>query len=273
MLATVAFLLFTLTPAQDDVARQVQELLERLRSDKIEEREEATRKLREIGKPANAELKKLALVEDAELAGRARSILEGIAADEHPFHDPKAPAVNRKAPEAFKAKFSTSRGDFVVHVTRDWAPLGADRFYNLVRGRFFEEARFFRVLSGFMVQFGIPADPAESALWKDATIPDDPVGETNSRGKVTYATAGPGTRTTQLFINYSNNRRLDRTGFAPFGEVTEGMSVVDKLYSGYGEGAPSGSGPNQKRIEAQGNPYLQAGWPKLDYIQKTEFLD
>ena len=119
-----------------------------------------------------------------------------------------------------------------------------------------------------------PADPAESALWKDATISDDPVRETNTRGRVTYATSGPGTRTTQLFINYSNgNRRLDRTGFAPFGEVTEGMDIVDKLYAGYGEGAPSGSGPHQKRMEREGNPYLQAGWPKLDYIKKTELVD
>ena len=125
-----------------------------------------------------------------------------------------------------------------------------------------------------MCQFGIPADPADSALWKDATFPDDPVSESNTRGKVTYATSGPGTRTTQLFINFSNgNRRLDRMGFAPFGEVTEGMNVVDKLYEGYGEGGPSGSGPDQKRMEAQGNPYLQADYPKLDYIKKAEILD
>jgi peptidyl-prolyl cis-trans isomerase A (cyclophilin A) len=196
-----------------------------------------------------------------------------VRPSDRPLLRPDAPEMKTKAPERFKVRFITSQGAFTISVERAWAPLGADRFYNLVRGRFFEEARFFRVLSGFMVQFGIPADPAESALWKDATIPDDPVGESNTRGKVTYAAAGPGTRTTQLFINYSNNRRLDRTGFAPFGQVTEGMDVVDKLYSGYGEGAPNGSGPDQKRMESLGNPYLQADYPKLDYIKKTEILD
>ena len=197
-----------------------------------------------------------------------------VRPSDRPLLRPDAPEAKVKAPERFKVRFTTSQGAFTITVVRAWAPLGADRFYHLVRGRFFEEARFFRVMSGFMCQFGIPADPAESALWKDATIPDDPVGESNTRGRVTYATAGRGTRTTQLFINYSNgNRRLDRQGFAPFGEVTEGMNVVDKLYSGYGEGAPSGSGPDQKRIESQGNPYLQAEFPKLDYIQKTEILE
>jgi len=197
-----------------------------------------------------------------------------VRPSDRPLVRPDAPEMKTKAPERFKVRFTTSQGAFTISVERAWAPLGADRFYNLVRGRFYEEARFFRVVSGFMCQFGIPADPAESALWKDATIPDDPVRETNTRGKVTYATSGPGTRTTQLFISYINgNSRLDRLGFAPFGEVTEGMNVVDKLYSGYGEGAPSGSGPDQKRIEAQGNPYLQADYPKLDYIKKTEILD
>jgi peptidyl-prolyl cis-trans isomerase A (cyclophilin A) len=192
---------------------------------------------------------------------------------DRPLLRPDAPEMKAKAPERFKARFTTSKGAFTITVVRAWAPLGADRFYNLVRGRFFEEARFFRVLSGFMCQFGIPADPAESALWKDATIPDDPASESNTRGRVSYAISGPATRTTQLFINYANNRKLDRQGFAPFGEVTEGMDVVDKLYDGYGEGAPSGSGPSQKRMERQGNPYLQADFPKLDYIQKAEIVN
>jgi len=197
-----------------------------------------------------------------------------VRPSDRPLLRPDAPEMKTKAPERFKVRFTTSQGAFTIAVERAWAPLGADRFYNLVRGRFFEEARFFRVLSGFMCQFGIPADPAESALWKNATIEDDPVRESNTRGRVSYAISGPGTRTTQMFINYSNgNRRLDRQGFAPFGEVTEGMDVVDKLYSGYGEGAPSGDGPHQKRIERQGNPYLQADFPKLDYIKKTELLD
>jgi peptidyl-prolyl cis-trans isomerase A (cyclophilin A) len=196
-----------------------------------------------------------------------------VRPSDRPILRPDAPEMKTKAPDRYKARFTTSQGAFTITVERAWAPLGADRFYHLVRGRLFEEARFFRVLSGFMVQFGIPADPAESALWTDATIPDDPVTESNTRGRVTYATAGPGTRTTQLFINYGNNRRLDRSGFAPFGQVTEGMDVVDKLYDGYGEGAPNGSGPSQKRMEKQGNPYLERDFPKLDYIKKAEIID
>jgi peptidyl-prolyl cis-trans isomerase A (cyclophilin A) len=196
-----------------------------------------------------------------------------VRPSDRPLLRPDAPEMKTQAPRRFKVRFTTSQGAFTITVERAWAPLGADRFYNLVRGRFFEEARFFRVLSGFMVQFGIPADPAESALWKEATIVDDPVTESNTRGTISYATSGLHTRTTQLFINYGNNRKLDRSGFAPFGKVTEGMDVVDKLYDGYGEGAPNGSGPSQKRMEKQGNPYLQADFPKLDYIKKTEILD
>jgi len=196
-----------------------------------------------------------------------------VRPSDRPLLRPDAPEMKTKAPELFKVRFTTSQGAFTISVTRAWAPLGADRFYHLVRGRFFEEARFFRVLEGFMVQFGIPADPAESTLWKEATITDDPVTESNTRGMVSYATSGLHTRTTQVFINYANNRKLDRSGFAPFGKVTEGMDVVDKFYSGYGEGAPSGDGPSQKRMEKQGNPYLQADFPKLDYIQKAEILD
>lgn len=180
---------------------------------------------------------------------------------------PDSAEMKTKAPDKFKAKFTTSAGAFTVTVDRSSAPLGADRFYNLVRSGFYNDCRFFRVVEGFVVQFGIPADPAESALWKDANLNDDPVRDTNTRGKITYATAGANTRTTQLFISYSNkNARLDRMGFAPFGEVTEGMDVVDKLYSGYGED------PDQKRIESQGNPYLEAKFPKMDYIQKAEII-
>ena len=192
---------------------------------------------------------------------------------DRPIFRPDAPVTKTPAPARFKVRFTTSQGPFTITVERAWAPLGADRFYHLVRGRFFEEARFFRVLEGFMCQFGIPADPAESALWKEASITDDPATQSNTRGTISYATSGLHTRTTQLFINYGNNRKLDRSGFAPFGKVTEGMEVVDKFYSGYGEGAPSGDGPSQKRLEKQGNPYLQADFPKLDYILKTEILD
>ena len=171
-----------------------------------------------------------------------------------------------KAPEKFDAKFSTTKGDFTVSVTRAWAPLGADRFYNLVANGFFDGAHFFRVLSGFVVQFGLHADPEVSKMWRQANIKDDQVTKSNKPGYITFATAGPNTRTTQLFINLGNNAGLDRQGFAPFGQVTSGMDVIEKLYSGYGEGAPSGRGPDQGTITAQGKAYLDKNFPKLDSI-------
>jgi peptidyl-prolyl cis-trans isomerase A (cyclophilin A) len=180
----------------------------------------------------------------------------------------KDPAsLNEKAPDTFKAEFDSSKGKFVIEVRRAWAPNGADRFYNLVKNGFFNDVRFFRVISGFMVQFGLPSDPAIGSAWRNARIPDDPVRESNKRGYVTFATAGPNTRTTQIFINFTNNAVLDSQGFAPFGQVTSGMDVVDKLYSGYGEGAPGGAGPSQATIQAQGNAYLMKDFPKLDYIK------
>ena len=178
-------------------------------------------------------------------------------------------ALNEQAPPVYKVNVDTSRGRFVLEVHRDWAPVGADRFYNLVKNGFFDNARFFRVISGFMVQFGINADPKISAVWQDANIKDDPVRQSNQRGAITFATAGPNTRTTQVFINFADNRGLDRQGFAPFGRVISGMDAVDALYSGYGEGAPSGRGPDQGRIESQGNAYLSQNFAKLDYIKKA----
>jgi peptidyl-prolyl cis-trans isomerase A (cyclophilin A) len=178
-------------------------------------------------------------------------------------------ALNAPAPAIYKAKFDTSKGAFEVEVHRDWAPAGADRFYNLVKNGFFDNARFFRVISGFMVQFGIHGDPAVSAQWRQARIPDDPGKQSNSRGTMTFATAGPNTRTTQVFINFADNSRLDRMGFAPFGQIVSGMNVVDSLYSGYGEGAPSGQGPDQGRMQQEGNAYLMKDFGKLDYIKKA----
>lgn len=178
-----------------------------------------------------------------------------------------------KAPDVFDVKFATTKGDFTVEVHRDWAPLGADRFYNLVKAGFFTDVAFFRVISGFMAQFGINGDPAVAAAWRPARIQDDPVRESNERGYVSYAMAGPNTRTTQLFINFGNNSQLDGMGFSPFGKVVDGMSVVDSLYSGYGEGAPSGNGPEQGRIQMQGNAYLKADFPKLDYIKSASLLE
>jgi peptidyl-prolyl cis-trans isomerase A (cyclophilin A) len=178
-------------------------------------------------------------------------------------------SLTEKAPAVYKAKFDTSKGTFVIEVHRDWAPNGADRFYNLVRNGFFDDARFFRVISGFMVQFGISGDPKVSAVWQDANIKDDPTKQSNQRGFVTFATAGPNTRTTQVFINFADNAALDNQGFAPFGQVISGMDVVDALYSGYGEGAPSGAGPAQGRVQSQGNAYLAKDFPKLDLIRKA----
>jgi len=178
-------------------------------------------------------------------------------------------ALTEKAPATYKVKFDTSKGVFVVEVHRDWAPNGADRFYNLVKNGFYDNVRFFRVVSGFMVQFGINGDPALSARWREARIKDDPVKQSNKRGFITFATAGPDTRTTQVFINFANNAGLDGQGFAPFGKVISGMKVVDSLFSGYGEGAPRGRGPDQGRLQREGNAYLQRDFPQMDYIKKA----
>jgi len=174
--------------------------------------------------------------------------------------------ANEKAPAAFKAKFKTTKGDFTIEVTRAWAPLGADRFYNLVKAGYFTDLAFFRVISGFMVQFGIHGDPAVSAKWREAAIKDDETAQSNLKGYITYAMAGPNTRTTQLFINYGDNSRLDDMGFAPFGKVTDGMKTVESIYSGYGEGAPGGMGPDQRRAQMEGNAYFKKDFPRLDYI-------
>ena len=182
-------------------------------------------------------------------------------------------ALKEMAPPEFKVNFDTSAGIFEVEVHRDWAPNGTDRFYNLVKNGFFDNARFFRVISGFMVQFGLNGDPAVNAVWREARIPRDPVKEGNKRGNITFAmqggSNGPDTRTTQVFINFRDNSNLDPLGFAAFGRVTKGMDVVDKIYSGYGEGAPSGAGPEQGRVQAEGNAYLTKDFPKLDYIKKA----
>jgi peptidyl-prolyl cis-trans isomerase A (cyclophilin A) len=171
-----------------------------------------------------------------------------------------------KAPEIFKIGFKTTKGDFTVEVTRAWAPLGADRFYNLVKAGYFTDIAFFRIISGFMAQFGIHGDPAVSAKWRDARINDDAVRQSNIKGYISYAMAGPNTRTTQFFINYGDNARLDGSGFSPFGRVISGMEVVESLYAGYGEGTPSGQGPDQGRVQMQGNAYLKKDFPQLDYI-------
>jgi peptidyl-prolyl cis-trans isomerase A (cyclophilin A) len=184
-----------------------------------------------------------------------------------------APALaqvpKEQAPASFKVKFDTSKGPFVVQVTRAWASQGADRFYNLVKSGFYDNVRFFRVISGFMVQFGISGDPAVMAGWRDAPIKDDPVVQSNKRGFITFAMAGPNTRTSQVFINFNDNARLDASGFAPFGQVVSGMDVVDKLNPEYGEGAPSGRGPDQSRMQREGNAYLTKEFQRLDFVKKA----
>jgi len=177
---------------------------------------------------------------------------------------------DQQAPRQFRVRFTTSEGDFVVEVHRTWAPLGADRFYNLVRAGFFDDSRFFRIRAGYIAQFGIPGDPAVSAIWKNRTVEDDPVWETNRRGRIAYAMTGPDTRTTQLYINLVDNTHLDDQGFAPLGQVIEGMGIVDRLYAGYDEGAGGGMrGGKQGRIFSEGNAHLDEAFPKLSRLERA----
>jgi peptidyl-prolyl cis-trans isomerase A (cyclophilin A) len=171
-----------------------------------------------------------------------------------------APAVAQQAPDSFLVALATSRGSVVIAVHRDWAPRGVDRLYQLIHARFYDEARFFRVIPRFVAQFGLPADPRRRQPWSQS-IPDDPVRRPNVHGTLTFATAGPNTRTTQLFISLADNRRLDALGFAPIGRVIKGLAIVDSLYGRYGEA------PSQDEIERQGNAYLTSAFPKLDYIR------
>ena len=172
----------------------------------------------------------------------------------------------------FDVKFVTTKGDFVVEVTRVWSPRGADRFYNLVKNHFYDGAAFFRVIQGFVAQFGISARPDVSRAWENAKISDDPVTQSNTRGMLTYATAGSNTRTTQVFINLGENASLDGGGFSPFGRVISGMEVVDKLYAEYGDAPPDGQGPDQNRIQQEGKAYLEKAFPLLDTIKTTEIV-
>ena len=169
-------------------------------------------------------------------------------------------------PAEYRVRFETSKGDVVVRVVRAWAPLGADRFRELVASGFYDGARFFRVVPNFVVQFGIAGDPVITKKWDKSEIQDDPVLQSNTRGRLTFATGGPNTRTTQLFINLKDNARLDKSGFSAFGEVVEGMAVVDEIYSGDREK------PDQDRIEKEGNAYLLREFPKLDFIKSARIL-
>ncbi len=172
--------------------------------------------------------------------------------------------LNETAPEIVRARFETSQGSFVIEVHREWAPLAADRFYNLVKHGFYDEARFFRVLEGFMVQFGLNGDPSIQSAWRMANLRDEPVRQSNLRGFVSFTReAAPHSRFTQVFISYRDNSYLDAEGFAPFGQVVEGMEVVEALYSGYGRA----NVPDQRHIMREGNAYLLRDYPRLDFIK------
>jgi homoserine O-acetyltransferase len=179
----------------------------------------------------------------------------------------------RPAPELYRVTFETSKGEFVVEAHRDWAPLGADRFFQLVTAGFYDDSRFFRVRSGYITQFGLPGDPAVARRWVDREIPDDPVVHTNVRGTVAFAMTGPDTRTTQIYINMVDNSHLDSQSFAPFGRVVEGMEVVERLYSGYDESAGGGMrGGKQGQIIAGGNTHLDSEFPLLDRLTRATVL-
>ncbi|MHC4473623.1 MAG: peptidylprolyl isomerase [Planctomycetota bacterium] len=192
----------------------------------------------------------------------------------NPLLDPKGEAMNETAPDMYKAVLETNKGNIVIQVHRDWTPNGADRFYNLVKNGYYDDCRFFRVVSGFMAQFGMHGDPEINKIWSEMTIPDDPVKKSNQPGMVTFAKSrAPDSRSTHIFINYKDNSSLDNTGFAPFGKVVEGMEVVEALYSGYGDAPPGGRGPTQGRIANEGNAYLTRDFPKLDYIKSARILE
>ena len=179
-------------------------------------------------------------------------------------------SLAEQAPDEFAVKFETTEGDFTVDLTRDWAPNGVDRFYNLVKAGYYQDIAAFRVIDGFMAQFGIHGNPALNKVWRDAKIPDDPAkpGISNKEGYLTYAMGGPNTRTVQLFISYRDNSMLDSQGFTPIGKVAgDGMTVVNKWHKGYGEGAPRGKGPDQMMVQQQGKEYLERDFPNLSYIK------
>lgn len=202
--------------------------------------------------------------------GTAAAVAVALAAASHVLAAPEKLATPAKltaqAPERFRARFDTTKGTIVIEVRREWSPHGADRFYNLVKNGYFDGVKFFRVVPGFVVQWGIHGDPSIATKWLKATIPDDPVKQSNKRGFVTYAKSGaPDSRSVQMFINLVDNGRLDGMGFAPFGDVTEGMDVVDKLYGGYAEGLTKLQG----RIAQEGNDFLEKNYPELDGIKKA----
>lgn len=181
--------------------------------------------------------------------------------------------LDETAPPSFQVRFETTAGDFVVEVIRRWAPRGADRFYNLVKNGYYDDNRIYRVVEGFMVQWGIHGDPVVDYQWRDEFLTDDPVARSNERGTVAFAKAGPNSRTTEVFVNYEDNPDLDEQNFAPFGRVIEGMDVVDSFHAGYGDGPPRGEGPYAAQAQAQGNAYFDAEFPELDRIVRATLVE
>jgi peptidyl-prolyl cis-trans isomerase A (cyclophilin A) len=262
-------------------AEYVPEILDRLRFGKDEVRWAAASVLARIGpaaKEAVQALREMRAEGNEQLSSAAAEALArieigGARGPAHPaLLDPKL--ASEEAPERFRARFETTRGVFVVEVERAWAPHGADRFYNLVRCGFYDGASFFRVIDGFVAQFGLSGDSRVNGAWSGATIPDDPRKESNRRGTITYAKVdAPDSRTTQVFVNLSDNTRLDELGFAPFGRVVAGLDVVERLYAGYGDGPPGGKGPDQRAITTLGDQYLKREFPLLDAIERATVLE
>jgi peptidyl-prolyl cis-trans isomerase A (cyclophilin A) len=226
----------------------------------------------DLAVPAPPSIRFPAMRRPASVLATALALAVAACARPSPLLKPNPRAERVAAPDTFVVRFTTTRGPFDVQFVRAWAPKGADRVYFLVRSGYYDDVRFFRVLPGFVAQFGASGDPRIAKIWDVRTIADDPVKQTNTRGTVTFATAGPNTRTTQLFVNYTNNARLDRLGFAPLGRVVSGMGVVDSLYSGYGEGPPKGKGPDQDKVAAEGTRYLERNFPKLDWIKSAKVV-
>ncbi len=258
-----ALLLGSGCPAKDETERSMQQQVETPKeAARTAGRSAETRPTEAMPKPEEA--KPVA-------AAQAAAPAPQRAADDPLLHPEKATAT---APDSYQVRFETTKGAFTVVVHRDWAPRGADRFYNLVKLGFYDGVAFFRVLEGFVVQFGIHGEPKVASAWREARIQDDPVKQSNTRGRITFATAGPDTRTTQVFVNLGDNKMLDNMGFAPFGEVdAEGMKVIEALYAGYGEGAPRGRGPDQGRMQREGNAYLRQHFPQLDYVKTARIVE
>jgi peptidyl-prolyl cis-trans isomerase A (cyclophilin A) len=261
-------------------AAYVPELLDRLRGADEQTRWIAAQVLGLIGPaakdaiPALKEMREESSERMKEVASQALRRIDVVVRKGKAHDALRQPALAREqAPAVFRAKFETTKGDFVVEVVRKWAPHGADRFFNLVRIGYFDDTAFFRVKKGFVVQFGLSGDTRVNSVWKDARIPDDEVKETNVRGTLTYAMGGPKTRTTQVFVNLGDNQGLDGQGFAPFGRVVNGLKVLDSLYGGYGDMRPFGEGPDQRGILSMGNAYLDREFPKLDYIERATLLE